>query len=590
MTGLLIARLAGLDAYGQYATAFALAGAFAQAFLFGVDSILPREIAKRPEAAAHVFINTLLPVVLWSALIAVGIVLVGVQLGYTGNVLAILMMAAPIFALRGLINLGRAALRGLERMDMDALIQVIETLLVLVAVAVTFAVSPSIRHVILAMLVAELLALGYTARLIRRYCTDSFRFARRTSLQLMRAAAPLGATFMLIGFNFRLDTIILSTHHSETEVGLYAAAFGIIVLSSALSLVAAALLPRLSALADSNRAEFGALWSTGLRYTLIIGLGVGMSISWLAPWLIQLLYGAEFAAAIPVLRVLGIVATLLFINRYVWHVLIALGQQKSILLSAIVSALATLACGLTLIPAWGVYGAAVTAIVREICQLAVLGYFAFRCAPAIRWREAVLAPIGAALTMLFILIFVQVQHLSDMYALFMLPLGILLYLAGLLITNGIQRRELAGWSKRLAVLAVIAGGAGLLAHPQAALAAQSCPSAYQALDANGDGRAEALQIAAHFSPAVQDQITVYFSADQTDERPADRSCWTDYVDFIDETWVFDAGANGDANLIIFFARAGNAVTAELYDDQDGDNAVTYAVQDNRVVIGETLPK
>ncbi|MCB0099644.1 MAG: polysaccharide biosynthesis C-terminal domain-containing protein, partial [Caldilineaceae bacterium] len=366
--------------------------------------------------------------------------------------------------------------------------------------------------------------------------------------------------------------------------------FSIIVLTSAISLVSAAILPRLSALADSNRDEFRNLWGTGLRYTLIIGQGVGMSISWLAPWLIHLLYGVEFTAATPLLRVLGIVATLPFINRYLWDVLIALGEQKSIFLSAIVSALATLLCGLFVIPIWGVYGAAATAIIREVCQLCVLGYFAFRCAPAIRWQEAVWAPVGAALTMLFILIFVQVQHLSDMYALFMLPFGILLYLAALLFTNGIQRRELAGWSKRLAVLAVIAGSAGLLVHPQTALAAQSCPSAYQALDANGDGRAEALQIAAHFSPAAQDQITVYFSADQTDARPADRSCWTDYVDFIDETWVFDADANGDANLIIYFARAGNAVTAELYDDQDGDNAVTYAVQDNRVVIGETLPK
>ncbi|MCB9155580.1 MAG: oligosaccharide flippase family protein [Caldilineaceae bacterium] len=589
-TGLLIARRAGLDAYGQYATAFALAGAFAQTFLFGIDSILPREIAKCPRAVANVLVNTLIPVLVWSMLIVAVIVLVGIELGFSGNVLTILLMAAPIFALRGLINLGRSALRGLERMQKDAMIQVIEALLVLVAIAATLAVSPSILHAILAMLAAELLALGYMVHLSMGSFTGSVRFAWRTSIQLMQAAVPVGATFMLMGFNFRLDTIILSAYHSETEVGLYSAAFSIIVLTSAISLVSAAILPRLSALADSNRDEFRNLWGTGLRYTLIIGQGVGMSISWLAPWLIHLLYGVEFTAATPLLRVLGIVATLPFINRYLWDVLIALGEQKSIFLSAIVSALATLLCGLFVIPIWGVYGAAATAIIREVCQLCVLGYFAFRCAPAIRWQEAVWAPVGAALTMLFILIFVQVQHLSDMYALFMLPFGILLYLAALLFTNGIQRRELAGWSKRLAVLAVIAGSAGLLVHPQTALAAQSCPSAYQALDANGDGRAEALQIAAHFSPAAQDQITVYFSADQTDARPADRSCWTDYVDFIDETWVFDADANGDANLIIYFARAGNAVTAELYDDQDGDNAVTYAVQDNRVVIGETLPK
>ena len=588
VTGLLIARLAGLDAYGQYATAFALAGAFAQTFLFGLDSVLPREVAKNPSATVSILFSSLFPVIAWSVLIMGAIVFAGTQLGYSGNVFYLLIVAAPIFALRALINLGRSALRGLEKMEKDASIQVVEAVLGLLFVGIAFALSSSIVFVIMAMFFAELIALGYTAFIVKRtIATEPFRFSSRISTQLVRSAAPLGATFMLIGFNLRLDTIILSTFHTDAEIGLYSAAFGIVILSSAISLVSAALLPRLSSLASSNQDEFGLLWGTGLRYTLIISLCTGLSISALAPWLIQFLYGPEFLAAVPILRVLGVVASLIFINRYLWHVLIALDKQKEIFGSAVVASIATLFFGIVFIRTWGVTGAAMAAIARELCQLAVLGFFANKFTPTIRLKESILSPLFAAITMLFVLLLVQNQH--EIFTLFALPVAILCYFGALIATKGIQRQELATWTKRLAVLLVV-GGIGLFSQPISVEAAQSCPNTYRIFESGNDGRIESILINTNFSSAGQDQITVFFDREAPYHEGNDQECWSDYVDFIDETWLYDAGADGTANLIIRFGTVGNAVSAELYDDQDGDNVVAYEVQNGRLVIQELLPK
>ena len=54
--------------------------------------------------------------------------------------------------------------------------------------------------------------------------------------------------------------------------------------------------------------------------------------------------------------------------------------------------------------------------------------------------------------------------------------------------------------------------------------------------------------------------------------------WRVATDFENDTWVFDAGGDGRAELIIHFARLdASAVEARIFDDVDGDGAVAFHV-------------
>lgn len=63
--------------------------------------------------------------------------------------------------------------------------------------------------------------------------------------------------------------------------------------------------------------------------------------------------------------------------------------------------------------------------------------------------------------------------------------------------------------------------------------------------------------------------------------------WKEATDFRNDTWVFDSGGDGTAQLIIRFVESdqGNP-TAHLYDDQDGDGKVDYRVDGKVVEIRE----
>lgn len=69
---------------------------------------------------------------------------------------------------------------------------------------------------------------------------------------------------------------------------------------------------------------------------------------------------------------------------------------------------------------------------------------------------------------------------------------------------------------------------------------------------------------------ARDRVTLYF------RQPVDpRLFWAEALDFENAVWLFDAGLQGRASLIIDFRREGSALVAELFDDGDGDGAVAY---------------
>lgn len=62
---------------------------------------------------------------------------------------------------------------------------------------------------------------------------------------------------------------------------------------------------------------------------------------------------------------------------------------------------------------------------------------------------------------------------------------------------------------------------------------------------------------------------------------------TSTVDFEDDVWIFDRGADGSAQLIIRFSSENDKATAMLYDDQDGDGEVAFHLRQGTVEITES---
>ncbi len=369
--GLLLARWVGPHGYGLYATAFSLAMTFTYTALMGMDSIVPREVARNPIWAGRVALSALIPALLWFPVLVLLIFGAGMALGYSLEVRALLLPAALIMGIRGLVGLFRSVLRGLERMELDAAVQGLETGLALIGSVLALLLSPSVQRALWAMVGAETLSLILAGIWVSQLARP-FGWEARLARDMVVAALPLGLTFTLVGLNMRLDTLALSLFQPAREVGLYNAAVSLMMLARSVGLMAAAFLPRLSFLAQQDEAAFARLRDQGVLWMLVPAIGIGVTMSLLSPFLITLLYGAPFLPAAPVLRVLGVGTIAVFLNAYFWQVLIARGGQGTIACTTAASLLLSLALAAVLVPRWGALGAAGTVLAREILQLVLL--------------------------------------------------------------------------------------------------------------------------------------------------------------------------------------------------------------------------
>ncbi len=185
--------------------------------------------------------------------------------------------------------------------------------------------------------------------------------------RLLRQAFPLGvAIFLSIGYT-RLAVFMLEYQMDEAAVAEFSAALRLV---EPMQIIPAALLAAVfPAFTHALHHEPRQAHRLGLHSSLLLGgmAAVLAIVFWFgAPWLIPLLYGPSFVAAIPVLQFLGLSALPAFVNYSLTHILIARGQQR---LSSIFVALMVVLHGLLswqLIPTMGPAGPAFSVVMAEI--------------------------------------------------------------------------------------------------------------------------------------------------------------------------------------------------------------------------------
>lgn len=207
---------------------------------------------------------------------------------------------------------------------------------------------------------------GWLRRLSQPLAVWEVAASRNEAGFLFRQSLPLGvAIFLSIAYT-RLAILMLGRLSSAITVAHYSAATRLVEPAQIIpaSLMAAAF-PLYTQTLHRNADEANGL---GRRVTALL-LGIGLAAAaflWLAaPWLIPLLYGAEYAESIRVLQVSGLAIPLTFVNYSLTHYLIARGQQSFMGVFTGLMLLIHIGLSWLLIPRLGAVGPAVSIIVAE---------------------------------------------------------------------------------------------------------------------------------------------------------------------------------------------------------------------------------
>jgi O-antigen/teichoic acid export membrane protein len=191
----------------------------------------------------------------------------------------------------------------------------------------------------------------------------------------------LRPTFLLLGASLTvciyiyLDSVVLGFLAGNTAVGLYTAASKVVrtavVLVTSLSVV---LIPRVSFYLKNNLLEeHKNITQKSVQFILLVATPLSVALFCLAPCIVSLIAGAQFAGAATAIRIDSpLIVVLGLSNFYSLQILYPNGKETRILFSALCAAGVDVLLNFALIPILSFNGTAIASLAAELTALVTM--------------------------------------------------------------------------------------------------------------------------------------------------------------------------------------------------------------------------
>ena len=373
---ILAGRLLGADEFGVFSLGLAMSSLLVFATNLGLDALLVRELAVGRGDAVHLT-GAVLTWKLVLSLAALALYYLACSLfldDATARHVAYLMGPAALF--RSFNMTFRSVFQGIEQFSKETRIVVTERVALLVLGFMVLVIQPSALWFAAAFLVARggtLVLYVATVRNVVGAIRPVWDAPLVSRFQI--TAFPLGVSTIIFGLSMQAEILMLGWFRQPGEVGLYSAAMKIFEGALVIPLIFNSVFyPRLSHASEHDPGQFGELSYRVLKYVMIIAVPVVLLGLFHAPDMMSLLFGAEYAAAAPVLSVLLVAVALQFIVTVFYTQFRALGEMKQVMRIMLVGLLVKVGVGLLAIPAHGVSGAALAAVLSVTTALLLALY------------------------------------------------------------------------------------------------------------------------------------------------------------------------------------------------------------------------
>lgn len=262
------------------------------------------------------------------------------------------------------------------------------------------------------------------------------RFSLAEAKPVLARSWPLVANVLLGLTIYNSDLIFLRIFKGRESVGLYSAAYQLI--SFLINMAAAyslTLLPILTRAAISAEGR-DRLYQRALGQTFSVALPIAVGGALIATQIIETVFRAEYAPAIPALAVLVCTLPFTVAKEVDLIALVVAGRERTIMRMTAAAVVVNLALNLLLIPTWGMLGAAWSTLVTE----ALRAVFARWCSRRAGYPRALL-PAFARAAIAAAAMGLALWFLPDLPLAAALALGVAVYGVALTLVGGIELRR-----------------------------------------------------------------------------------------------------------------------------------------------------
>jgi O-antigen/teichoic acid export membrane protein len=363
----LLARALGVSDFGTFSFALSTALLLGVLVDMGQNVHLGRVVARDSETGATAFPRVVLNKLVLAAGVLLAVWLVLPVFGFNAEERAMVVIMGMWAASLSILDSLRAIARATYHVWHDATVNTLESLGRLVAVLLAWALGASLIGYGIAFVIEASLAAVLFYSLLRRRVRIGSRltdFVRHKTF--LRESATVGVVALATAGFYRIDQILVQGIAGPAENGLYGAAARIIFTATAASvLVVMAAYPEMASSASQPREYVGAL-----RRALGLAVGASTAVALVllvfAGPIVRLLLGAEFAGAVPLVRVMSGVVIFNSFAVVGLYSASSLGRERRSLVVVVVMLCLSVLAALVVIPRYGALGAAWVSTLGEL--------------------------------------------------------------------------------------------------------------------------------------------------------------------------------------------------------------------------------
>ncbi len=375
--GVWVARYLGPTQFGLLNYAIALVSLFASATARGLGTLVVRDIARDPECKEET-LGTAFVIQLAGGIITLVAAAGAIAVLNPDDILTLwlvgILAAATMFQSFETINFWfqsqlQSKYTAVAKNSVSLLIAGIRIGLIQVrAPLIAFAW----------VMLAEAVVAGLAIALVYQSKGNDFKLWRiswERGKQLLQESWPLALSSLAVFIYSKIDLIMLGSL-DKTELGFYAVAVKLSEICDFLPMIiAAAIFPKLAQLREKNYAEYLKKFQIYSDAMLFLWLGVAVPVSVLAPFIVQTLYGEQYAASSGVLSI------------YVWtqfgtnfgiarNTYFALeGQLRYNIYLTVAGSIFNIVLNYLLIPQYGALGATVATLITYFYVTILVNFY-----------------------------------------------------------------------------------------------------------------------------------------------------------------------------------------------------------------------
>ncbi len=362
-----LTRYLGAAGYGDFTIALVYLSFFGIIADLGLFTIALREISKDESRAQEIVANTLSMRAIMSVLVFSLAIFIATLLPYSENVKVAIAIAAgaQFFGLlnSALITVFQAKLKMQLSVISDVIGRTVSLLAVLLAVYYDLGFYAIVGTAVLGSLITFIVS----TILARPYVHLAFYKNFKLWKEMFIESLPLGAALVVVQIYFRVDILLLSFLSTAAAVGVYGAVYKVTELLLTLpGFFQNSFFPIIiGRLKEGTERTLPAL-QKAFDFLLLMGVAFAAGGLTLAPQVLRIIGGPEFASGGDALRIALFAMAFSFVTLLFSSVYVAKGRQIVALWFGLIGLGLNIALNLVAIPLYGINGAAAVTLISEV--------------------------------------------------------------------------------------------------------------------------------------------------------------------------------------------------------------------------------